>query len=483
MIETIYRRVLFVAWALFLGWVCCSQVAGQETWFGKRGNLFEGYASQTPLTKLDPIKSDIVSVVAEVSDGTFPDTVNTALAYSVVVYNWLGGGAGAKGSGTYLGDGLYASAWHVVRENPNGSISVTWKTGEKYPVRIVAHDATWDIVLLEASEKPQGGVPLTHTAPGIGAEVYLAGYSQGPLHAWRGRNVETSSPIGSQVADWMNSTGGAISGDSGGPVLDSTGNYVGPLWGSSGTTTIYSNAGRFQAVIGRFRDRINNWHAQGYGCFGGQCPPIYGGGGSVGYRPPQGGSGRVPIETNPGKITPVQPPAQTPQAPQQPAPPQIREPSCPCEKPKQSGCDCDKDSEKACDPEAIAKAIKDALGDLKGEKGERGLQGPIGPQGPRGPAGEPGQVDAEQIAAIVQEITKSLVNNPALKGEKGDPGERGPEGPRGPGISNISMDDRGFVYVEYGVNGRKEQIGRLQLPEQSQASPNGPAYFQIVPKN
>jgi len=351
--------------------------------------------------------------------GVFPAEVNAALAYSVIVTNSLGNAAN-KGSGTYLGDGLYASAWHVVRDNPNGSITVTWKTGERYAVRVVASEPVWDIVLLESQERPQGGVPLTHTTPGIGAELYLAGYSQGPLQAWRGRAVSTSSPVGSQSADWMNATGGAISGDSGGPVLDSTGNYVGPLWGSSGSTTIFSNAGRFQSCIGQFRDRINNWHTQGYGCFGGQCPPQqYEGGGNAGYRPPPSGNGRVPVESNPGQPTPVQPPTQQPHAP-----PQQPNSGCQCERPQQpNGCDCEPDKKpeaSACDPEAIRKAIEEAMKDAKGpkgDKGEIGLQGPIGPQGPRGPAGE---ITDEQLALIAASVYQMMQKDPKFRGPAGE---------------------------------------------------------------
>ena len=250
-------------------------------------------------------------------------------------------------------------------------------------------------MLLETQEKPQGGVPLTHTAPGIGADLYLAGYARGPLQAWRGRAVSTSAPIGSRNADWMNATGGAISGDSGGPVLDSTGNYVGPLWGSSGSTTIFSNAGKFQGVIGRFRERINNWHTQGYGCFGGQCPPSYGGGGGYSQPPSQGGgSGRVPVENNPEPITPLTPPAQQ-------QPPQNNS-GCPCEKPRQIGCDC-----------------KCEKGE-KGERGEIGLQGPMGPQGPRGPAAE---ITDEQLALISAAVYQKMQSDPKFRGPQGLPGE------------------------------------------------------------
>ena len=145
-------------------------------------------------------------------------------------------------------------------------------------------------------------------------------------------------------------------------------------------------------------------------------------------QPPNrgGGGGRVDVNQNPGTpVTPVQPPPQIPQQPpQQPVP---SNGGCDCKKPQQpSGCDCENGSASGCDPAAIAKAIKDALGDLKGETGERGLQGPIGPQGPRGPQGEPGQpgqITDEQLALIAASVYQKMQTDPKFRGPAGSPGE------------------------------------------------------------
>ena len=462
MIERIYRRTLIVVWVLFIAWLVATDVRGQS--------IFDSHyapSSQVPRTKLDPIEREGFVVIREVS-ASLPQKISVGLSQAVIVRNSLGGNRASKGSGVYLGDGLYSSAWHVVSENSSGSIEIEWKDGRKYKATVAGKDSIHDIVLLETRDKPRGGVPVSRVNVDLGHKVYLAGYSLGPLNAWSGKAVERAAATGAPAADWVYSSGAAISGDSGGPVLNETGCYVGPLWGTDGRRTIFSNTGRVQRFLLPWNARLAAWQSQGFGCYGGQgqCPPMQ-------YQSPppqyQGGSnsGRVPVENNP-----TEPPTQPysgnnvgwPSGP----PPQQRP------QPPQPECECD--------PEAIADAIRESLGDLRGERGpsgEIGLQGPIGPQGPKG---DEGQVSPEQIAAIVEEITKSLVNNPALKGERGPQGERGLEGPRGPGISDISMDENGYVYVQYGVNGRREQIGRLQIPEQLVAGQRSPAYFEIVPK-
>lgn len=450
MIETYYRRALIIVWALFLGWIVDSDVAGQ--------NLFDGYANRS--TNYDP-PSDLLSFVSERSDGALPENIRTAMTQAVVVKNQLGNGW-AKGSGTYLGDGLYMSAWHVVRDNPGGKIVVEWKNGKSVNAKVAGKEPLYDMVLLETTEKPFGGVPLSLTNATPGSSLFLGGYSQGPLQAWRGRATRLAAPVGAPAADWTFATGAAISGDSGGPVIDEKGCFVGPLWGSGGGETCFTNTGRVQRFLFPWNARLAAWQRQGNGCYGGgYCPPQQ----FAPQQPPSNsGGGRVDVDDQP-QTQPTQPGGGNLGWPSGPRPQQP---------PAQPGCECD--------PEAIADAIRKSLGDLEGEQGPAGEIGLTGPMGPAGPAGKDGQVTPEQIAVIVNEITKNLISNPALKGEKGEPGERGPEGPRGPGISDISMDDNGYVYVEYGVNGRREQIGRLQLPEQSVAGQRSPAYFEIVPK-
>lgn len=387
-------------------------------------NIFDGYASQEPLTRLEA-PYGVESVVLETAGGEIPQSIRIAFTQSVVVRNSLGNGMGAKGSGTYLGDGIYSSAWHVVRDNPNGEIAVEWKDGKKYAARVLGKDPIFDIVLLETEAKPKGGVPLAKANINFGDTVFLAGYSQGPLQAWRGRMVATGSPSGQYPADWTYSTGGAISGDSGGPVLDASGYYVGPLWGSDGSRTCFTNTGRFQRFLLPWNARLAAWHSQKQGCYGGVCPPQ---GPSQG-SPYGGDSGRVPVEENPG--TPITPPPGNIGWPEN----HPDKPSgCDCDKPKEpKGCDCEKPRDKEPEEspsdsvnlddlaEKIASKLKDDPS-FKGPAGETGPEGPQGPQGPEGPPGKDAEITDEMLATIAAAVYQKMRNDPAFKGPPGKDG-------------------------------------------------------------
>ena len=406
---------------------------GSTTAFGQ--SVFDSSyspSSQIPQTRLEAPEGAL-GAFKEVSDGVIPENVRTALTQSVVVKNIIGNGMANKGSGVYLGDGLYSSAWHVVRDKPNGQIIIEWKNGKRSEAKVVGHDAVFDMVLLETDEKPAGGVPLAKANILTGDTVFLAGYSQGPLQAWRGRVTQLVAPTGVRVPDWTYSTGGAISGDSGGPVLDASAMYVGPLWGSTGTQTCFTNTGRFQRFLLPWNARLAAWQLQGNGCFGGgYCPPNQ----PQQYQPPQYqqppyGGGRVPIDESPGGA-PTNPPANQPPVnpPPQINPPQTNPPQsgCDCERPK--GCDCDDEPECEVDIEDLAGKVADILkkdGSFRGEKGDPGLMGPMGPQGARGPQAEVTDQDLAVIAAAVYEKMK------------GDPAFRGPPGRDGKGISESEL--------------------------------------------
>lgn len=321
-----------------------------------------------------------------------PSKVQAAASQTVVVRT-----GGYKGSGTYLGDGLYLTADHVMRDGvESGGVkvgTVTFQDGRTFRVRQIAGDSNFDQALLESVEKPAGGVPLASSNATPGTRLWVGGYSQGPCLFWPSTVRGYSAPVGGFPADWINTTGQSIPGDSGGSVFNENGELVGPLWGGAFDETVASNCGRTQRFLLPWNARLAAWQQAGNGCFGGQCPP-------------QGNpSGGVPIDTSPQRpptevpMAPLNPPQQ-PQTPQQPALPNT--PGClPC-KP---------------DYDEIAKQVWDKLKDkpeLKGPKGDKGDKGD--------PASE------EQIAAMIAAISGQIKNDPGMKGPKGDPGPQGPSG-------------------------------------------------------
>ena len=332
-----------------------------------------------------------------VSIERLPQQVQAAAANTVVVR-----AGSSKGSGCYLGDGLFLTAAHVMRgEAPVAT--VTFPDGRSFSTRLIANDPQYDQALLESTDKPDGGVPIAEGNATRGVRLFLGGYSQGPALFWPSTMRGVCSPVGGPSADWITTTGQSIPGDSGGPIFDEKGCIIGNLWGGSNGETTGVNCGRTQRFLQRFRDGLRSWHTQGRGCFGGSQQKSGGSGDCYGgYCPPQPSSGGgVQVEMDPG--TPVTQPGLDPASNLSPIDQQ--QPCLPC-KP-----DFDKIAE-------------EVWGRLK-DKPE--LQGPAGPQGP---PGKDAEITAEQIAAIVTAISQQIKADPAMrgaKGEKGDPGEVTPE--------------------------------------------------------
>jgi len=169
-----------------------------------------------------------------------------------------------RGSGVYLGDGLYLSAWHVVENNDGRKITVTKPKGDVYSVSILATDKESDIALLESVDKPAGGVQVASDEVAKGTEVYHAGLAKGKIVAWRGSVVSYGSRgVGGSIS-WAFTRGvrAAIPGDSGGPVFDARGRLLGPLWGGVVQTreTVFSRPTRTLAILSPYSVRLNVWH-------------------------------------------------------------------------------------------------------------------------------------------------------------------------------------------------------------------------------
>ena len=329
-----------------------------------------------------------------VSIERLPQQVQAAAANTVVVR-----AGSSKGSGCYLGDGLFLTAAHVMRgEAPVAT--VTFPDGRSFSTRLVANDPQYDQALLESTDKPDGGVPVADGNATRGVRLFLGGYSQGPALFWPSTMRGVCSPVGGPSADWITTSGQSIPGDSGGPIFDERGCIIGNLWGGSNGETTGVNCGRTQRFLQRFRDRLRAWHANGRGCFGGKAQNSGGSDNCYGGYCPPSPSGGVQVEMDPA--TPITQPGLDPASNLRP----IDQPQC-----------------LPCKPD-FDKIAEEVWGRLK-NKPE--LQGPAGPQGPPGKNAE---ITAEQIAAIVMAISSQIKADPAMrgeKGEKGDPGEVTPE--------------------------------------------------------
>ena len=362
--QNVMRAIFFIVWIVFLGWIVASDVAGQ-----------------------------------------IPQPVQVSVSQTVRVSVPDAGGS-SMGSGTYLGDGLYATAWHVMRDNPTAAATVMWSDGSRFTAKLIAKDPVFDQAVLESTDKPRGGVPLASANLAIGSSVYFAGYSSGSLKPWEARVRAYASPGGNSPSDWISADGNrpSIGGDSGGPVFDETGCYVGCLWGGSApASTVANNYGRTQRFLLPWNARLSAWQSQGYGCQGGYCPP------QQQAQMPQGGGRQVEIGGN----NPTQPQGN------------LGWPSVPPAQQANAG--------------ELANQIASILVADPRFRGEKGDQGEQGPAGPKGEPGQSGEVTDEMLATIAAAVYQKMRDDPAF---------RGPAGPAGKDGAGVSADELERIKAE-----------------------------------
>jgi len=334
----------------------------------------------TPVTQLVSVESPPVLWV-QLSTVTQP--VEIAAKNAVILDFPVGNGSGHRGSGVYLGDRYVATAHHV----PDGAQqrgTVTFRDGTKIGCIVNGRDSVWDqcIVTLDKEHPTLPGVDIAETDPQVGQEIYSVGFGQGfrifggAVTGYAGNNLAPGQ-------DWFNHRNPAVSGDSGGPMFNQSGELVGCLWGTGSGQTIGTKTSRFRVFVKPLFPRLAQWRANRIGrqiagiqplgsCPpGGQCPPQ--------QQPPyQGGSG-YQEPTLP--ISPI-----TPNPPMQ-------------------------------------------------------LQGPMGPAGPKGDKGDKGddgkdglagEVTEDHLQSIITAVVTNLKNDPAMRGPQGPTGQAGPTGPTGP---------------------------------------------------
>lgn len=299
-----------------------------------------------------PVRHPAVTERAAVVAGRTPAAVHAQVANVCRVRS-----GNSMGSGTYLGQGIVVSAWHVFRGESSTCVCTFPVRGaltDQVRGRLVGYDSTWDIAVIRLDGKPRiaTGVPVAGRTPAKGELAVSAGYSSGRLLLLPGRVTDRTMPVNARTDGyWIDVDNAAASGDSGGPVFDEQGRFVGNLWGSSGRATAANSHVQTCRLLRRlFGDRL---------CPGGTCPdPGVGQGG--GRRPEE------PIWDQPGGES------------QQPAP---------------------------------------DLPPLVGPKGDRGPKGEKGDPGPQGPPGESPMIDYE---AFAQMILDQMASDPRFAGREPD---------------------------------------------------------------
>jgi thioredoxin 1 len=162
------------------------------------------------------------------------------------------------GSGTLVRWGkrvVVLTARHVVQDARK--IIVELHTKRTHYARVLKTDAVWDCAVLELVGQPEGVEPadveLGDTAmQRDGNRLESCGYGpDGQLACNSGLflGYKRSTQAQNGPDDWMEISGHARGGDSGGPIFNQSGRVVGVLWGTDGEHVVGVQAGRVHALL------------------------------------------------------------------------------------------------------------------------------------------------------------------------------------------------------------------------------------------
>lgn len=189
----------------------------------------------------------------------------------------------SSGSGVYIGSNYVITAKHVVQQSKQ--IVCTFDTGEQIK-SIGCFDSIRDQSIIALASIPQGitSAPIAANDPMPGSSVYLAGFDNGNRLRFYSTTISDSSRF--NYGYGSEAFAPAISGNSGGPVFNSAGQFIGTLWGTDGRTTSITNN---RATHEFFRQVAQRYPAFG-NCYRNACPPI-----------------KQPIVPAPLPVTPLEP--------------------------------------------------------------------------------------------------------------------------------------------------------------------------------
>jgi S1-C subfamily serine protease len=153
------------------------------------------------------------------------------------------GSTGSLGTGAYIGPGLVVTANHVVRDRQsNTSVSVMFpKVGGGWTEiggEVLVGVTRMDFALIRLESLPPcKPLAINSDRPAPGDRLSFMGYGGGEYKQVEGIVNNKRFTKGWLEIDCVPS---AVSGDSGGPVLDARGQYTGTLWGGDGKATIFT---------------------------------------------------------------------------------------------------------------------------------------------------------------------------------------------------------------------------------------------------
>jgi S1-C subfamily serine protease len=176
----------------------------------------------------------------------------------VRIYCQEAGASRSIGSGTLVrwnGRLVVLTARHVI--DGAKQIIVELCTKRTHWAKVVRVDATWDCAVLELTGEPKDVTPVEvqrgdRATPRDGDSLESCGYGpDGRLACNVGRFVgfRRSEKTPNGPDDWLEISGHARQGDSGGPIFNEDGKLVGVLWGTNGEVVVGVQAGRIHQLL------------------------------------------------------------------------------------------------------------------------------------------------------------------------------------------------------------------------------------------
>lgn len=157
----------------------------------------------------------------------------------------------SMGSGTLVAPHLIVTNEHVVRDRKaGGSVKVLFPNWDVVNGKVVKTDKRWDIAVILIS--PVDIEPVVFAKQWQAGELLtIYGYGMGYPASATGRYFAEYSPDANSPAQWIEIKGvRARQGDSGGPILNASGEYVGTLFGSVTNFTVGTRVDRVKKILG-----------------------------------------------------------------------------------------------------------------------------------------------------------------------------------------------------------------------------------------
>ncbi len=161
------------------------------------------------------------------------------------------------GSGTLVGEsgdyGIVLTNWHVV-SNADGLVHVHFPGFGSYGA-VIAADKKWDLAAIGISKPPRvvPKLPIARTVPQRGDPLWIVGYGAGVYRIAGGRCLRylapEIAPDGRGEFELIDLSVNAREGDSGGPILNESGQIAGVLFGSDYKNTVGSNCTKVRQFL------------------------------------------------------------------------------------------------------------------------------------------------------------------------------------------------------------------------------------------